>query len=126
MNPALMVLTHPELEAWHKDIIRKTTTEYGIGIIFVPLFKVDDKYEDENGREFSVLRQLDLRTVSEFTSFDALRAATEGLDGRKQLKYGNGKEGNLEEEMMLEVDVGGSVEEIIDEIVRGVRDVMFA
>jgi hypothetical protein len=40
-NPALMVLTHPELEAWHKDAIRDAIGEYGIGIIFVPLFKND-------------------------------------------------------------------------------------
>jgi hypothetical protein len=130
LNPALMVLTHPELEAWHKDAIRKATGEYGIGIIFVPLFKIDAEHHDElekKGKdELLVLRPLDPRTISEFTSFDALRAATGGIDGGKKLKYGKGKEGNLEEEMVLEVDVGGSVEEIIEEVVRGVRDVMFA
>ena len=130
LNPALMVLTHPELEAWHKDAIRKATGEYGIGIIFVPLFKIDAGHDDElekKGKdELPVLRPLDPRTISEFTSFDALRAAAGGVDGGKKLKYGKGKEGNLEEEMVLEVDVGGSVEEIIEEVVRGVRDVMFA
>ena len=128
-NPALIVLTHPELGAWHKDAIRKATGEYGIGIIFVPLFKNDaehDELEKKGKDELPVLRPLDPRTISEFTSFDALRAAAGGVDGGKKLKYGNGKEGNLEEEMVLEVDVGGSVEEIIEEVIRGVRDVMFA
>ena len=129
LNPALMVLTHPELGPWHKDAIRKAIGEYGIGIIFVPLFKIDAEHDDElekSGKdEFPVLRPLDPRTISEFTSFDALRAAAGGVDGGKKLKYGKGKEGNLEEEMVLEVDVGGSVEEIIEEVVMGIRDVMF-
>ena len=125
-----MVLTHPELEAWHKDAIRKATGEYDIGIIFVPLFKIDAEHDDELEKkgedELPVLRPLDPRTISGFTSFSALRAAVGGVDGGNELKYGKGKEGNLEEEMVLEVDVGGSVEEIIEEVVRGVRDVMFA
>lgn len=129
-NPALMVLTHPELEAWHKDTIREAVGEYGIGILFVPLFKIDAEHDDELEKrgedEMPVLRPLDPGTISEFTSFDALRAAVGGVDGRKTLKYGKGKDGNLEEEMVLEVDVGGSVEEIIEEVLRGVRDVMFA
>ena len=126
LNPALMVLTHPELEAWHKDTIRKAIGEYGIGIIFVPLFTTDAEHEDELEDELPVLRPLDPRTIGEFTSFDALRAAAGGVGGGEKLKYGKGKAGNLEGEMVLEVDVGGSVEEIIEEVVRGVRDVMFA
>ena len=124
-----MVLTHPQLEAWHKDAIRDATGEYGIGIIFVPLFKTNAEHNDElekKGKdELPVLRPLDPRTISEFTNFDALKAAV-GVDGGKKLKYGKGKEGNLEEEMVLEVDFGGSVEEIIEEVMGGVRDVMFA
>ena len=123
-----MVLTHPELEAWYKDAIRKVTGEYGIGIIFVPLFKIDAEHDDvlEESKldELPVLRPLDPRTVSGFTSFDALRAAAGGVDGGKKSKYGKGKEGNLEEEMVLEVDVRGGIEEIIEEVVRGVKDVM--
>lgn len=129
-NPALMVLTHPELKLWHKDLIRQATGEYGIGIIFVPLFKIDaendDELETEVEDELPVLRPLDPRTISEFTSFDALRAAAGGVDSGKKLKYGKGKEANLEEEMVLEINVGGNVEEIIEEVVRGVRDVIFA
>jgi hypothetical protein len=129
-NPALMVLTHPELEAWHKDAIRNAVGEYGIGIIFVPLFKIDaeddDELENMEEDDLPVLRPLDPSTISGFTSFDALRAAAGGVDGGKKLKYGKGKEGNLEEEMVLEVDIGGTVEEIIEGVVRGVRDVMCA
>jgi hypothetical protein len=125
-NPALMVLTHPELEAWHKDAIRDATGEYGIGIIFVPLFTTDAEHDDELEDDLPILRPLDPTTISGFTSFDALRAAAGGVDGGTKLKYGKGKAGNLEEEMVLEVDVGGSVEEIIEEVTRGVRDVMFA
>ena len=129
-NPALMVLTHPELEAWHKDAIREVTGEYGIRIIFVPLFRSnaehDDELEERGSEELPVLRPLDPRMTSGFTSFDALRAAAGGVDDGKHLKYGKGKKGNLEEEIMLEVDVRGSVEDIIDEVVRGVRDIMSA
>jgi hypothetical protein len=132
LNPALMVLTHPELEAWHKNAIREATGEYGIGIIFVPLFTNDTQHdnnrdkEEEEEEELPVLRPLDPRTVSGFSSVDALRAAAGVVDGGKKLKYGKGKEGNLEEEMVLDVDIGGSVEEIIEEVVEGVRNVMFA
>lgn len=130
LNPALMILTHPELEAWHRDAIRGAIGEYGIGIIFVPLFEDDAEYdkglERKGNDELPVLRPLGPSTMSEFTSFDALRAAAGGVDGGKNLKYGKGKEANLEEEMVLEVDVGGSVKQIIEEVVRGVRDVMSA
>lgn len=128
-NPALMVLTHPQLEPWHRETIHIATAEYGIGIIFVPLFKSDtelDEMEDLEEDDLPVLRPLDPSTISGFTSFDALRAAAEGADNGKKMKYGKGKEGNLEEEMVLDVDVRGSVEKIIEEIVRGVRNVMFA
>lgn len=130
LNPALMVLTHPELEAWHKDVIRKATGEYGIGVIFVPLFNIDDEHDDvlekREKDELPVLRALDPRTISEFASFDALRAAAGRVDDGTELVYGHGKEGNLQAEMVLKIDIRGNVEEIIEEIVSGVRDVMFA
>jgi hypothetical protein len=129
-NPALMVLTHPELEAWHKNAIREATGEYGIGIIFVPLFgtnaEQNAEVEKEEEEELPVLRPLDPSTISGFTSFDALRAAAGIVDSSKKLKYGHGKKGNLHEEMLLNVDIGGNIEEIIDEVVRGVTDVMDA
>ena len=125
-----MVLTHPDLEAWHKDAIRKAIGDYKIGIIFVPLFRVvakhDDELEEKGKDELPVLRPLDPRTISGFTSFDALRDIAESVDVGKKLKYGNGKEANLEEEMVLEVDIEGTVEEIIEEVTRGVLDVMSA
>ena len=125
-NPALMVLTHPELEAWHRDAIRQAIGEYDIGIVFVPLYaEHDDELEEQENDDLPVLRPLDPRKISGFTSFDSLGAAAGGVDGGKRVKYGKGKEGSLEE-MVLEIDVGGSVEEIIEEVVRGVRDVMFA
>ena len=130
LNPALMVLTHPELEAWHKTAIREAVGEYGIGIIFVSLFKTegeqDDEGEKDDEEEIPILRPLDPSTIRGFTSFDALRAATGRVDGGRKLRYGKGKAGNLEEEMRLDVDVGGSTEEIIEEVVEGVRDVMYA
>jgi hypothetical protein len=118
-NPALMVLTHPELEAWHRDAIREVTGEHGIGIIFVPLFKAYAEREEKV--ELPVLRLLDPRTVRDFTSFDALKAAARG----ETLKYGQGKEGNLDEEMVLDVNVEARVEDIIEEVSRGVTNVMF-
>ncbi|MCJ1408288.1 hypothetical protein MMC19_002362 [Ptychographa xylographoides] len=125
-----MVLTHPALEAWHRDAVRKATGEYGIGVVFVPLFETGAEHGDEvdgrGGDGLPVLRRLDPRMVSEFTSFDALGAAAGAVERGKKLRYGEGREGSLEEEMVLEVDVRGSVEEIIEEVVRGVRDVMFA
>ena len=96
----------------------------------MPLFKVDARSDNELEKtvedEVPVLKPLDPKTISQFTTFDALRAAAGGVGGGKKLKYGKGKEGCLEEEMVLEVDIGGNVEEIIEEVVRGVRDVMSA
>jgi hypothetical protein len=133
LNPALMVLTHPELEGWHRDAIRKAVGEYGIGVIFVPLFKIDgeqeeqeEEEEEEDDDDLPVLKPLDPKTIRGFTSFDESRTTAEGEDAGQKVKYGEGKEGNLEEEMVLEVDVGGTVEEIIDEVVSGARDVMGA
>ncbi|RDW72185.1 hypothetical protein BP5796_08219 [Coleophoma crateriformis] len=130
LNPALMVLTHPELEPWHREAIRGAVGEYGIGVIFVPLFRTDaeeeEEEDDDDEEELPVLRPLDPRMISGFTSFDALKAAVGAVEGGERLKYGKGKAGNLEEEMVLEVDVGGRVEDITEEVVKGVEDVMLA
>ena len=53
-----------------------------------------------------------------------LSRAVVGIDGGKKLKYGEGMEGNFEEEMILDIDAGGSVEGIIKDVVRGVINVM--
>jgi len=123
-----MVLTHPDVEEWHRDAIREATGEYGIGIIFVPLFKTDtdqgEKEEDEEEEDLPILRPFDPTTISGFTSFDAFRAAASGVDSERKLKYGQGKKGNLEEEMVLNIDVGGNIENIIEEVLKGVQNVM--
>ncbi|EFQ34657.1 hypothetical protein CGRA01v4_14100 [Colletotrichum graminicola] len=105
-NPALMVVTHPELDRWHKDCIRKTVGEYRIGVIFVPLDEVEDD-------ELPVLKPLDSRTMTSFASLGSFGACKTGGGG-----------GSLEEEMVLRVNVDANVEHLIDEIVDGVRDLM--
>ncbi|KAF4876507.1 hypothetical protein CGCSCA1_v004402 [Colletotrichum siamense] len=100
LNPALMVVTHPELEQWHKDSIRKTVEEYGIGVLFVPL------YEEEE--ELPVLKPLDPRVMTSFGSIPRPKAA----------------HGYLGEETVLRVDIEAKVEEIIQEIVENAREIM--
>ena len=107
-NPALMVLTHPGLAKWHKLAIRTSVGEYGIGVIFVPLY--DDHEEDEE--ELPVLRPLDPRTMTSFpTSF-----ANFGMKARGW--------GNLHSEMKLRIDTDADVEAKTAEIIDGVKSVM--
>ncbi|KAH8759968.1 hypothetical protein F5883DRAFT_631442 [Diaporthe sp. PMI_573] len=103
-NPALMVVTHPVLEQWHKDSIRHVVGEYGIGVIFVPLD------EDE---ELPVLKPLDPRTM---TSFGSL-----GSFGNAQ---GPARPTTLDDETVLTVNIEANVEDLTDDIVKGVRDLM--
>jgi hypothetical protein len=98
-NKALMVVTHPELEAWHKENIRKAVGEYGIGVIFVPLG------EEE---ELPILKPLDPRAMMSFGAFS-------GVEKRGR---------TLDEEVVVRVDVGGNVEDIIEDIVAGVKDII--
>ena len=129
VNPALMVLTHPEIEAWHRECIREATVEYGIGVVFVPLFRTNVEQYGRAKREeegLAVLKPLGPGMVGRFASFDALKGDAGGTGDVKEAGYGRGKVGSLEEEMVLEVDVSGNVEEIIGEVVRGVQDVMFS
>ncbi|RYP31505.1 hypothetical protein DL767_005728 [Monosporascus sp. MG133] len=104
-NPALMVVTHPDLEKWHKDSIRKAVGEYGIGVIFVPL------YEDE---ELPVLKPLDPKTMTSFASL--------GSFGTTQKATG----ATLDEEIVLRVNADAKVEDLIKDIVDGVREIMNA
>ncbi|TVY38042.1 hypothetical protein LSUB1_G005274 [Lachnellula subtilissima] len=108
-NPALMVVTHPELEQWHKDSIMKAVGEYSIGVIYVPLH--EDENEDE---ELPVLKPLDPRTM---TSFAAL-----GSFGAPRTAVG----ASLDEQIVLRVNVEGNIEEITEDIVEGVREIMSA
>lgn len=105
-NPALMVVTHPVLEQWHKDSIRHVVGEYGIGVIFVPLDEDD---------ELPVLKPLDPRTM---TSFGAL-----GSFGSAQ-KIDTGT--TLDDEIVLTVNIDANVGDLTDDIVNGVRDLMDA
>ena len=97
-NKALMVVTHPPLEAWHKEAIRKAVGEYSIGVIFVPLG------EEE---ELPILKPLDPRTMMSFGSFG----------GGKKTK-------TLDEEILVSVDNEGNVEDIIEDVVSGVREII--
>ena len=101
-NPALMVVTHPILEQWHKDSIRSVVGEYGIGVIFVPLYEEEDE-------ELPILQPLDPRTMMSFGSLEAVPKSA-------------GK--TLGEEILLRVDVEATVEDLAEDIVDGVRDIM--
>ncbi|RYP07332.1 hypothetical protein DL765_009189 [Monosporascus sp. GIB2] len=104
-NPALMVVTHPDLEKWHKDSIRKVVGEYGIGVIFVPL------YGDE---ELPALKPLDPKTMTSFASLSSFGTAPKVASA------------TLQEEIVLRVNVDEKVEDLIEDIVDGVRDIMSA
>ncbi|KAK7752055.1 hypothetical protein SLS62_006020 [Diatrype stigma] len=106
-NPALMVLTHPELERWHKVCIKKTVGEYGVGVLFVPLYDDDD---------FPQLRVLDPRMMTSFASFGS------GF-GTPQAATSSSSSG-LTADDVLRVDIDGDVEAITEEIVQGARDAM--
>lgn len=108
-NHALMVLTHPNLEKWHKDSIRNAVGEYGIGIILVPLGEDNDGDE-----ELPVLKPLDPRTMTSFAAMGSFGAA-------KKVQVPT-----LDEEIVLKVNGKGNVEDIIEDIVDGVRDIMNA
>lgn len=104
-NPALVVVTHPELESWHKDCIRKAVGDYSIGVIFVPLD------EDE---ELPVLRPLDPRSMTSFGSLCTFGTARRAVHP------------TWDEEVVLTVNVEAKVEDLAEEIVDGVRDIMNA
>ena len=106
-NPALMVVTHPDLEPWHKESIRKAVGEYRIAVIYVPL------YEDED-EELPVLKPLDPRTMTSFASLGSFGAVQKAAGA------------TLDEEIVLRVDVEAKVEDLIEEIVGGVREIMNA
>ncbi|RYO77115.1 hypothetical protein DL764_010241 [Monosporascus ibericus] len=100
-NPALMVLTHPDLEKWHKDSIRKAVGEYGIGVVFVPL------YEDD---ELPVLKPLDPKTMTSFGSLGSFGTTHKAAGA------------TLDEEIVLRVNVDAKVEDLIEDIVNGARE----
>ncbi|KAK8048323.1 hypothetical protein PG994_010053 [Apiospora phragmitis] len=112
-NPALMVLTHPQLEPWHKAAIRASVGEYGIGVVFVPLYHDSHEEEEEEEEHLPVLKPLDPRTMTSFGSFDQIAALSSKPAGL-----------SLDEEIVLRVNAEGQIEELIREIVEGAREIM--
>ncbi|KAK8115199.1 hypothetical protein PG999_007268 [Apiospora kogelbergensis] len=117
-NPALLVLTHPQLEGWHKAVIRESVGEYGIGVVFVPLYRdagdtnEDEEEEEEEEKDLPVLKPLDPRTMTSFGSF--------GQSAAPRKPAGP----SLDEEFVLKVDVEKQIEDLIQEIIEGVGDAM--
>lgn len=110
-NPALMVLTHPNLDPWHKKAIRSAVGDYGIGVIFIPLFREDGEEEEEE-EDLPILRPLDPTTMTSFPiSF--------GTSAKKPAARGT-----LDEEMKLSIDINAEIRDQTDEIIEGVRDMM--
>lgn len=106
-NPALLVVTHPPLDSWHRYAIRNAVEDYKIGVIFVPL-------EEEQGDEddLPILQPLDptkmMSLPASFGSFNAKPEVT----------------GSLDREMKVDIDVDGDVEGKIGEIVSGASRIM--
>jgi hypothetical protein len=101
-NKALIVVTHPDLEAWHKESIRKAVGEYGIAVIFVPL---GERQEEE---ALPVLKSLDPRTMTGFGSFAGMGKRTMTLD----------------EETVVRLDGNRNVEDTIEDIVIEVKEIL--
>ncbi|KAK3651946.1 hypothetical protein LTR22_011876 [Elasticomyces elasticus] len=99
-NPALVVVTHPKLESWHRACIRKAVGDYSIGVIFVPL---------DGNEELPLLKPMDPRSVTSFgpplKAFSTVRSS-------------------WDEEVSLEVNVDAKIEDIAKEIVDSVREIM--
>ena len=113
-----MVLTQPALEDWHRAAIRSSVGEYGLGVIFAPLY--DDGTSGEGGKsdddddddELPVLQPLDPRTMTSFPApFVALAKKPRGW-------------GSLDVEMKIRVNAEGDVESKTAEIIEQVRYVM--
>jgi len=107
-----MVLTHPDLEPWHKLSIRTAVGDYGIGVIFVPLYSDEEDGEEGRGErvgtDLPVLRPLDPTAITSFPGpFDT---------GCKNQK--------LDQEIKLRVDVNYDVEGKTTQIIEGVKDVI--
>ncbi|KAG8167987.1 hypothetical protein KVR01_003676 [Diaporthe batatas] len=114
-NPVLMALTHPYIEKWHKMIIRQALGEYGIGVIFVPLYKEQPDTQGEGDDEtddLPILRPLDPSSMSSFPlSFGADRTVAGKPRGWA----------SLDEEMQVATDVDADIETKIRNIVDGIK-----
>lgn len=107
-NPALMVLTHPDLEPWHRLALRQAVGDYGIGIIFAAL----EDYEEESDDDLPILRPLDPRTMSSFP------ASCGRLDSSRRI------EPSLDKEMNITIDLDADIDSKTEKIIQGARDIM--
>lgn len=112
-NPVLMVLTHPELIAWHKKAIRAAVGDYDIGVLFVPLYEDVEVDEGEEEFELPVLQPLDPTLMKSFPVFSK-------REPEEQTRPWDG----LSRELKLHIDVSADVQGIIDQIIEGVKDVI--
>lgn len=103
-NVVLLVLTQPELEAWHRTAIRRAVGEYGIGVIYIQLYE-DDEVTSED--ELAVLQPLNPMIMSKFPGLVGLQTKPRGW-------------GTLHVEMKVMVDTMESVEQQVIEIAKEV------
>ncbi|KAK3356510.1 hypothetical protein B0T25DRAFT_536883 [Lasiosphaeria hispida] len=115
-NPALMVLTHPELEKWHKLALRTAVEDYGVGVIFVPLYAENEAQaegdEDADG-DLPILRPLD----PTMTSFPASSSRNFGASN-------HGIKRNLDGETKLHINMNADVDSQTVETINGVRAIL--
>lgn len=110
-NPALLVLGHPQLEHWHKLAIRNATREFGIRIIFVPLYE-EEGYDNDVSEDddLPILRPFEPRAMTSFaTSF-----------GKKITTV----EPTLDREMNLSINASADVAAKTKEIIDSCRDII--
>ncbi|KAK4494109.1 hypothetical protein PRZ48_014407 [Zasmidium cellare] len=100
-NSALLVLTHPKLEAWQEACIMRCVGEYSIGVIFVPL----DEWLEEDEEDLPILRPFDPTTMTSFGSF------------AKPPR-------NWTKKIVVKADASAVVEDLAEEIIGKVRDVI--
>ncbi|KAM7194038.1 hypothetical protein V8F20_008134 [Naviculisporaceae sp. PSN 640] len=116
-NPVLMVLTHAQLEKWHKQAIRNAIKGYGIAVVFVPLDEEEedvenqcddhhDEHDDMQDQNMPILRPLNPKTM---TSFGDIVMQPEVSRRRWE-----------DVELQVEVDVHADVGHRKDEILQGV------
>jgi len=61
-----MVVTHPQLEKWHRTAIREALGDYGLGVIFIPLWQQQEEYEEEDEEDLPILQPLNPATMTAF------------------------------------------------------------
>ncbi|SPO01887.1 uncharacterized protein DNG_04560 [Cephalotrichum gorgonifer] len=146
-NPALLVVTHPLLEKWHRDAIRTGVGEYGIGVIFVPLHEdIDREIRILNSLGcFATVPKLDRGTLDEEMELSADAEAKldddeelpvlKPLDPTNMSSFGppgssaftqKATSATLGEEIELKLNVEARVEDLTEDIVGRVRGIMYS